>query len=264
MTGTDHDYLTDLARRLRASGVPEQQIDTTVRELSDHLDHSGATAEEEFGPLAEFAGQLGARGERSGSAPETAPDADAEEWRWSADIYLDVELLNRYGDQGWEVDRMDRIGRFVARRDRDRAMRWEYRREVVPRRRRNDSAAELAPEGWEPCGHWGHIAYYKRPLSVLVGPDAEVTEPPSGPLPRFFLSRQTKNMMVVGLVGWAILAVLYLLNRTDTGMWIGAAVGGVIGGIAAVIGVRNDLRKRTGAPRRAADGSLEEGGAGSA
>ncbi|MEU1025700.1 PLP-dependent transferase, partial [Streptomyces sp. NPDC005904] len=88
-------YLIDLAERLRARGLPADRVEATVEELAAHLEESGADPLEEFGPADEFAGQLvPATGER---AP-TAPAAHGETWRWTADTYVDEELLNRFGD----------------------------------------------------------------------------------------------------------------------------------------------------------------------
>ncbi|NJP68179.1 hypothetical protein [Streptomyces spiramenti] len=244
-TGTDDRYLTELAELLRAERMPEDRIEAVVGELIDHLDATGVRAEDEFGPLAEFAASLTGG---PGVVPTDGggPAEDAEEWRWVADYDSDLAVLDRYGRQGWEVRELDRLGRFVARRDRGAAMAWEYRREVVSRRRREERTALLAPEGWEPCGSWRFVTYYKRPLAASLGPDAALPDPPAGPRDRTFLSRGNRIGMVVGAVSLVVLPFLLWFAGDDPGVWIGGAVGGVIGGVAAVVGVRRSLRRGSG------------------
>lgn len=244
-TRTAHggDYLTELADRLRAAGVAEHRITATVEELTDHLAHSGTTPEEEFGPLPEFAAQLGEQAAVVADAPHGEPAADAEEWRWAADTYVDRALLNRYGAEGWEVERIDRLGRFVARRDTGRALSWEYRRAVVPRRQRTAHAARLAPDGWEPCGHWMYIAYYKRPLSATAGPEAELTELPAGPGRSWFFGRRMYILLAVGALSLVVLAALLAAGGGDTGMWVGVLVGAAAGGLVGAWAVRRDVKR---------------------
>ncbi|NJQ08302.1 hypothetical protein [Streptomyces lonarensis] len=245
-TDADDRYLTDLAELLRADRMPEPQIEAVVGELIDHLDSVGARAEEEFGPLAEFAASLTAAPGAAAGDDGESPAEDAEEWRWSADYDSDLAVLDRYGRQGWEIRELDRFGRFVARRDRKAAMAWEYRREVVSRRRRDERTALLAPEGWEPCGSWKFVTYYKRPLAASLGPGAAVPDPPAGPRNRTYLSRGSRIGMVVGAISLVLLPFLFYFNGDDPGTWIGGAVGAVVGGVAALLGVRRSLRRDSG------------------
>ncbi|MFE0178344.1 hypothetical protein ACFWZ2_39160 [Streptomyces sp. NPDC059002] len=188
-------YLIGLAERLRAHGVPADRVEATVTDLAAHLDESGADdAEAEFGPLDEFARQLAP--ESADGAPKT-PDATVETWRWTADTYVDEELLNRFGDEGWEVERVDAIGRFVSRRDTERPQRWEYRRELVTRGREGLDE-RLAPDGWEACGNWVIYAWFKRPKAASLGPGGELSSPPPAPGRSNFLSR--KFYLLVGVL----------------------------------------------------------------
>ncbi|WP_338315815.1 hypothetical protein, partial [Streptomyces bohaiensis] len=216
-TGTDERYLTDLAELLRAARMPEPQIEAVVGELIDHLDSAGVRAEAEFGPLDEFAASLTAKPGEAVADEGTDPAADAEEWRWSADYDSDLAVLDRYGRQGWEVRELDRIGRFVARRDRNAAMAWEYRREVVSRRRRQERTALLAPDGWEPCGSWKFVTYYKRPLAASLGPAAAVPDPPAGPGARAYLSRGSRIGMVAAAISLVLLPFLLYFSGDDPG-----------------------------------------------
>src|SRR5690606_40370858 len=88
--------------------------------------------------------------------------ATGERWTWTADIFTDQQRLNEFGEQGWEVQGIDRLGRFVCTRDPEHPQRWEYRREVVTPTGRDALTQRLAPEGREPCGTWFCYAYYQR------------------------------------------------------------------------------------------------------
>ncbi|MEE1939596.1 hypothetical protein V1L54_09230 [Streptomyces sp. TRM 70361] len=245
-------YFTDLAERLRARGVTEERVTVTLTELHDHLLDADSTPEAEFGPVAEFAEQL-ARG-AGASAPEAAgePGSRAQEWRWTADIYTDRELLNRYGDQGWEVERVDRLGRFVCRRDPGNAMRWEYRRESALRGEHDELAARLAPDGWEPCGRWTYLAYFKRPRAATAGPAARLAAAPEVPERRVFLSRKYRALLVAVLA--LVVAEAVFLGSSDTSLGdpatlAGMVVGALAGGVGAAYGLRRHLRKERSAVR---------------
>ncbi|WP_329621020.1 hypothetical protein OG357_11320 [Streptomyces sp. NBC_01255] len=195
-TTTDTDrYFTELTDALRTAGVPDEQITATVEDLRGHLAETGTRPEEEFGPAADFAAQLG------GLAPRPAePDEQAENWTWTADIFNDRRMLAAHGDQGWEVESLDSLGRFVCRRSATAALRWEYRREVIGARRRAKVLAELEPEGWELCGEWLVYGYFKRPRAATAGPAGALEARPAAPLRWLFLSRRGKVALAVWLV----------------------------------------------------------------
>ncbi|MCF3123321.1 hypothetical protein IPZ68_26970 [Streptomyces arenae] len=204
-------YLLDLADRLRALGLPADRVEATVEELAAHLEEAGGDPLEEFGPADEFARQLApAEGERT---PE-APAGRVETWRWTADIYVDEELLNRFGDEGWEVERVDAIGRFVSRRDTERPQRWEYRRELVTRGREGLDE-RLAPDGWEACGNWVVYAWFKRPKAASLGPGAELASAPPAPGRSNFLSRKFYVLLGVVAVVVAVSGTVVALGDDD-------------------------------------------------
>lgn len=178
-------YFDVLAERLRAAGVPADRVEATVADLRAYLADSGTAPEEEFGPAAEFAGRLAAGGEAAAAGP-----GGGERWVWTADVFVDRRRLNEFGEQGWEVEEIDHLGRFVCRRAPERPQRWEYRREVVTVGERGRLAERLAPDGWEPCGTWFCYAYFKRPVAALVGPAAELDAPPPRPAGSVFFSRR--------------------------------------------------------------------------
>ncbi|UFQ14914.1 MULTISPECIES: hypothetical protein [Streptomyces] len=179
-------YLTALAERLRAHGLSADRVEATVADLTAHLEESGTKdPEAEFGPVEEFARQLAPEA----ATPDGPPEEHVETWRWTADTGVDEELLNRFGDQGWEVERVDAVGRFVSHRDLARPQRWEYRRELITRGR-EDLDARLAPDGWEACGTWVIYAWFKRPKAASLGPAAEIAAPPPAPERTNFLSRK--------------------------------------------------------------------------
>ena len=250
MTGENMDaYFTALADRLRARGVAEERVTAVLTDLHDYLLDADTTPETEFGPVEEFAEQL-ARGTAGASPGEAAgePGPRAEEWRWLCDVYTDRELLDRYGDQGWEVERVDRLGRFVCRRDPGRAMRWEYRREIVGRGERDEIATRLAPDGWEPCGRWLYIAYFKRPRAVTSGPAAELPAVPEVPARQVFLSPKYRRLLVVCLALWTVAAVVLLVTDVsplDPTVLAGTAVGALAGGVIGSYGLRRELAKES-------------------
>ncbi|MCE7081459.1 hypothetical protein [Streptomyces sp. ST2-7A] len=246
-TGTANGtgWFTELAEELRRRGMAERRVGETVTELSDHLLDSGADPADEFGPAADLAARLAGdgTGPTDGDAlPESADDAGAREWRFVCDQYVDRDVLNRQGDLGWEVVRIDALGRFVCRRDPAEPLRWEYRREVVRRRERGEHAAELAPDGWEPCGYWLYMAYYKRPLSAATGTAGALEPGDAEPGRPWYFGRRVRVMyLACGVVLLCTVPGVFLNGGPDTATWIGAAVGGVIGGGVGWWAMRRDI-----------------------
>ncbi|MFF1508775.1 hypothetical protein [Streptomyces sp. NPDC058326] len=188
-------YFTGLSDALRAAGIPDAQIAATVEDLRAHLAETGTDPEDEFGPAEGFAARLG------GLAPAPGePDERAESWTWTADLFNDRRMLAVHGDQGWEVESLDTLGRFVCRRSATAALRWEYRREVIGARRRAKVLAELEPEGWELCGEWLVYGYFKRPRAATAGPAGGLETRPATPHRWLFLSRRGKAALAVWLV----------------------------------------------------------------
>ncbi|MEU6412581.1 hypothetical protein [Microbispora sp. NPDC046933] len=216
-------YLDELGALLRAGGVPAAQVEATVADLAAYVAETGADAEDEFGPVGEFAGQL-----LAAHTPETDA-ADATEWRWTADIFADRQTLARLGDQGWEVDRVDHLGRFVSHRDPERPQRWEYRREPVTPGGGRALAARLAPDGWEPCGTWICFEYFKRPRAASVGPAAQLDSPPAAPGRSVFFSRRFYLLLAVLLLALVTPGILWGSSDGDgPGFFAGMAVGGCV------------------------------------
>lgn len=226
MTG----YLDELAVRLRDGGVDAERASSLVADLRAHLEETGADPESEFGPVSEFAAEFTG----SGPAPEE-PEPDAEQWRWTTDTFADQELLNRHGDQGWEVTGVDGLGRFVCRRDTADPQRWEYRREVVIGRR-TSTAVRLAPDGWEPCGAWVIYEWYKRPLAASIGPAAAVSEPPPAPHRSTFFTRRGLAIIAAPFVLLAAMAIVSFAAG-DTGEGVGLITGGLVGALAGALAV---------------------------
>ncbi|MFF3646873.1 hypothetical protein [Streptomyces sp. NPDC002564] len=215
-------YLAGLAEHLRAHGLPADRVEVTVTDLAAHLEESGATdAEAEFGPADEFAELLvPATGERA----RQAPGERVQTWRWTADTYGDEELLNRFGDEGWEVERVDALGRFVSHRDLAQPQRWEYRRELITRGREHLDE-RLAPDGWEACGNWVIYAWYKRPRAASLGPAAQVQAPPPVPDRSSFFSRKFFVLLGVLAVAAVVAGVSVAVDDGDAGSGAGFVVG---------------------------------------
>ncbi|WP_189317405.1 hypothetical protein [Streptomyces brasiliensis] len=221
-----------------------------VAELTGHAAESGTDPHAEFGPPADFARQLAPAAD--GPAD---PEPGAQRWVWTADAYMDQDMMNRFGAQGWEIERVDKLGRFVSRRDERNSLRWEYRRNVVDRRKRSQHAASLAPDGWEPCGYWLYLAYYKRPLAVTVGPTATLAEPPERPARSVYFTRPLYGYLASVL---ACLAVVILLSTVfapasgDSGLKHGLVVGMPVGAVVGMLVGVWLLRRQRQQMRRAA------------
>ncbi|MEU3163525.1 hypothetical protein [Streptosporangium sp. NPDC006930] len=196
---TTGDYFDELAAVLAEAGMPDDRIRAMVEDLAGYLAESSSGApEEEFGPVAELAREL---------AVPPAPPAAARSWSWTADVFHDVRLLNEYGAQGWEVDRVDAKGLFVSIRDPEHPQQWEYRRELVSPGRRQGVLDLLAPDGWEPCGRWVCFEYFKRPKAASLGPAAELAAPPRTPGRSVFFSPWFYALIVGLLVLMAVTLV---------------------------------------------------------
>ncbi|MEV7801880.1 hypothetical protein AB0O28_02900 [Microbispora sp. NPDC088329] len=216
-------YFDELSTLLRAGGVPAEQVEATVSDLAAYVAETGADPEEEFGPAGDFAGQL-----LAARRPE-ADAADATEWRWTADVFAERQMLARLGDQGWEVDRVDHLGRFVSHRDPERPQRWEYRRELVPPGGAGALVARLAPDGWEPCGTWICFEYFKRPKAASVGPAAQLESPPAAPGRNVFFSRRFYLVLAVLLLALIVPGIILGSSDGDAadfyaGMTVGVCV----------------------------------------
>ncbi|MFB8271354.1 hypothetical protein ACFC96_32785 [Streptomyces sp. NPDC055955] len=221
MTG----YLDRLAELLReAHGLPPDHAAATVADLAAYLARAGgADPQDAFGPVDAFARRL---------APSGTPAADEhlETWRWLADTYADEHLLNRFGDEGWEVERVDPLGRFVSHRDPERPRRWEYRRELTTGGEGLDE--RLARDGWEPCGSWVVYAWFKREKAVGAGPA------PAPPEPRrpTFPGRRRRYVLMGGAM--ALVAAVVVAASTGTRLGLGLAVGLLVGALATPATVR--------------------------
>ncbi|MBP0451216.1 hypothetical protein J5Y04_16945 [Kitasatospora sp. RG8] len=237
------DYFTELAACLIAAGMAEGEAAATVADLSGYLaETESPDAYEEFGAPQDFAARL-----TEGRTAEQ-PAAGAETWKWTADIYTDRKYLNHYGDQGWEVEGLDRFGRFVCRREPDAAMRWEYRRETASGAKERESvAAGLAPDAWELCGQWMYFMYFKRPKAASAGPAAALGELVAAPDRQLFLGRRYRGKVKQALVAAVISAVLaatavhYAGDRMAFPILIGAAVAAPIGLIAGWYRVKREV-----------------------
>lgn len=156
---TTDEYLTEVAGRLRAGGLPDDRVDDLGAELRAHLAASNETPEDAFGPAATFAADLLAES----AAP--APDAAApgvEERTFRATALDEVGILAELGADGWELTGVRDFG-LHARRPYEAAARraWRYERRRTLRARATEQ--QMRAGGWEPCGRWLPFSYFKRP-----------------------------------------------------------------------------------------------------
>ncbi|MGW0929761.1 hypothetical protein [Streptomyces sp. NPDC002644] len=225
--GDGADYYAELTRALGEQGLPQDRAAALVAEVRAYAAESGADPRAEFGPPADFARDL-APAPSGGNGPQ-APEPGVEHWVWTVDAYTDQDMMNRFGAQGWEIERVDRLGRFVSHRDGDTTLRWEYRRDVVDRRDRSRHAASLAPDGWEPCGHWSYLAYYKRPLAVTAGPAAVVENAPERPGRSVYFTRRLYAWPAAALLAVAAVVLLLLTAPEESGARGGMVTGAIAG-----------------------------------
>jgi hypothetical protein len=230
-------YFDELAERLRGRGLPAAEVDRTVADLAAFAAESGTDPVREFGAPEEFAARLARDADPgpdpdTGTSPGAVPPEAAEAWTWRADAFHEREVLNRYGDEGWEVERVDSAGRFVSRRAGDHPLRWEYRREIALPRTRAAVAERLAPDGWEPCGTWFHFEYFKRPKAVMLGLEGEVDLPPEAPARRTFWSGRF-YLFAVGYLAFLILVAVawgfVALDDSPAALLAGLLAGAVAG-----------------------------------
>ncbi|WP_017584605.1 hypothetical protein [Nocardiopsis valliformis] len=171
-------YLDELETLLREREVPEERVRETVDDLAAFVAEGGVDPREEFGSVEEFADDL--------TGGNEGAEAGTETMVWGADSFEAQRRLNELGAQGWEVGHLNGKGAFVSHRD-ENPQAWEYRQEsALGKRERARMAERLAPEGWEPCGHYFTFAYFKRSRAALVGPEAELDERPEPVRKRFF------------------------------------------------------------------------------
>ncbi|MBC9717933.1 hypothetical protein H9Y04_35920 [Streptomyces sp. TRM66268-LWL] len=250
MSDANAGYVAELAAALRESGLPEERVAATVADVATHLQETGADGLDEFGPVGEFAAQLAPAG------AEAVAESPVETWRWTADTYADEALLNRFGAEGWEVERIDALGRFVSRRDAERPLSWEYRRELVSLLGREDLDERLAPDGWEACGNWLMYAWFKRPVAVREGPAAELAAPAPRPAARSglgrYVSRRLRWTLALTAVTLVVAAVVVGLAEGDAASGLGFA-GGLLAGAAVPLGLMAVVSWRTERVRGRAD-----------
>ena len=225
-----NNYFDELAARLAARDVAPDRSRALLEELSAYTADSGLDPEEEFGPVGEFAASLA-------PSEEDGDEGGGEEMLWTADAFEAPARLNAFGAQGWDMERVDRLGRFVGHRDRENPQTWEYRQEMCANRAdRERLAARLAPEGWEMCGHWSVLAYFKRPGAATVGPKAQLEElPEPGPRRAFYGVRGVlviaASLLVLVVVGGATVhrAINGQTSFADPGELAGFVVGLLVG-----------------------------------
>ncbi|MEO3829597.1 hypothetical protein [Actinomadura sp. B10D3] len=235
-------YFDELAERLRERGLPGDEVSRTIDDLSAYVAESGSDPVQEFGTPGEFASRVAAA--EDGPVP---PDT-AETWTWRADAFHERDVLDRYGDEGWEVERVDKAGRFVSRRDPENPQRWEYHRETVLPGRGQAAIDRLAPDGWEHCGTWVCFEYFKRPRAATLGPEAELHSVPRTPTGRMFWSRRFYAFLgcyaafiVAVCAAWIAFAPDDSRTTFVTGFVLGAAI------VVALLAVRarHDRSQRT-------------------
>ncbi|TYK49597.1 hypothetical protein [Actinomadura decatromicini] len=217
----------------------------TVDDLAAYVTESGTDPVQEFGTPEEFAPQVAPSGEQD----DAAPPSSAETWTWRADAFHERDVLNRYGDEGWEVERVDGAGRFVSHRDPENPQRWEYHRETVLPGRGQAVIDRLAPDGWESCGTWVCFEYFKRPKAATIGPEAALRNVPRTPAVSAFWSGHFRDLIAAMTIVTVVLCLAGLtlvsdLSYSDFGGSLTGMVVGALSALAISIVVRAWLARR--------------------
>lgn len=226
-------YLEELETLLRERGVAEERVRDTVDDLAAFVAEGGADPEEEFGPVTEFADDLTGGADEAG----TGTGKEGETLVWGADSFAALGKMNELGAQGWEVDRLDGKGAFVSHRD-ENPQAWEYRQEsALGKRERARIAERLAPEGWEPCGHYFTFAYFKRTRAAVVGPEAELAERPEPARKRFFwgVPGLAVTTFFLALLVVSLISLGQTIRQGDAADRVSSLLGAVTGGVLGLV-----------------------------
>ncbi len=152
-------YLELMTGQLQRRGVAPERIGQLIRELHDRLVNSQEVPVELLGPAARYAEELASSDEqRRGNTTE-------EKWHqrtFMASAYDEMEILEASGNEGWELMNVGLLSLNCRRlADLDEAKKWEYKRRAGVNKKILEK--EMAKDGWEPCGMWVVLHYFKRP-----------------------------------------------------------------------------------------------------
>jgi hypothetical protein len=222
-------YFDELSKRLRESGVPADRAASMIDDLKGYLSESGTDPDDEFGPAAAFAEQLA----KAPTESPSGPAASDERWRFNTDLFIEMDMLREFGDQGWEVVSCDWSG-FDLRRSLESPQRWEYRREAVPPELAQPLVERLAEEGWELAATHRFWHYFKRPVAATTGPAAELDAPPPPPRRRMYFNRRLTTAFVVFAAGLPLVVLVLALAVSESGERL-ESIAGAFTGLGVVL-----------------------------
>jgi hypothetical protein len=149
-------YLEELSVCLQRYGLNNHQISEIIAEVESHLEASGETPLEAFGPPHVYA-------EERVTARERIAGGEKQRRTFRATALDEMIILQEAGKAGWELTDVAAFALYCQRPwNLKEVQQWEYVRRVGLNR--NAIIAEMMTDRWEPCGNWTPFHYFKRPL----------------------------------------------------------------------------------------------------
>lgn len=156
-------YLSELATQLQCRGVDEQRIGEIIAEVESHLNDSGESPEDAFGPAEKYAEKMAVFSEN------TQSPAFENQWHlrtFKATAFDEMGILTWAGQEGWEL--LD-VGPYALNCRRPislhKGFHWQYKRRTGTDHK--NISAEMKANNWEPCGRWIVFHYFKRKVANL-------------------------------------------------------------------------------------------------
>ncbi len=151
-------YLEQLSACLQRYGLDSEQIGEIIAEVESHLAESGEAPLDAFGPPYVYA-------EKRVAARERTTGGEWQRRTFRATAFDEMMILEEAGKAGWELYEVGALALYCRRPWAIKeARQWEYARRIGLNR--SAIMAEMAAQGWEPCGHWSPFHYFKRQIPL--------------------------------------------------------------------------------------------------
>jgi len=151
-------FLSELSAQLQCRGVDKDRIGEIVAEVETHLDDSGESPVDAFGPAVRYAEEMAV------FAESNTNQRQEEKWHhrtFRATALDEMQILKWAGKDGWELLDVGAYALFCRRpADMSQSPCWEYKRRTGTNHRK--ILEEMTDEQWTPCGNWVVFHYFKR------------------------------------------------------------------------------------------------------